>query len=226
MKKYVLIVAGGKGLRMGKDLPKQFLPLKGKPILMHTIERFYQYDADIHLVLVLPKAHQAYWQSLCETYQFSIKHQLADGGDTRFHSVSNGLKCVHDEALVAIHDGVRPFVSVSVIQACFEKASQCGAVIPVLPMVDSLRRYTDEGSCSVDRANYCSVQTPQVFTSSVILKAYEQRYSPLFTDDASVVESAGEIVSLVSGNSENCKITTPFDLLLGEMLLSQPEYNL
>lgn len=226
MKKYALIVAGGKGLRMGKDLPKQFLPLAGKPILMHTIERFYQYDNAINIVLVLPKEHQAYWQSLCETYQFTIQHQLINGGDTRFHSVRNGLKRVQHESLVAIHDGVRPFVSIAVIEECFNKAKQCGAVIPVLPMVDSLRCCRDTNSYAVDRTHFCAVQTPQVFTSTVILKAYEQTFSPLFTDDASVVEHMGERVSLITGNRENYKITTPFDLLLGEMLLSQPEYNL
>jgi 2-C-methyl-D-erythritol 4-phosphate cytidylyltransferase len=221
MDKYVLIVAGGKGLRMGGELPKQFLLLAGKPILMHTLEQFYLYDSAIKLVLVLPLDHQTYWKELCEAHQFIVPHQIAPGGETRFHSVRNGLQCVQTKGIVAIHDGVRPFVSQQVITRCFEQASLTGSAIPVLDMVESVRQYEGEGSRSVDRSRYCLVQTPQAFESTILLKSYEQSFSPQFTDDASVVESAGYTVTLVVGNKENCKITTPFDLILGACLLDQ-----
>lgn len=220
-KKYVLVVAGGKGLRMGKDLPKQFLLIGGKPILMHTVERFFSYDNEISIILVLPEAHQSYWLSLCEKYQFKIPHQIANGGETRFHSVRNGLEKVTSPGLVAIHDGVRPFVSNTVIEACFDEASRVGAVIPVLPLVDSIREYKNNGSHAVDRSLYCSVQTPQVFCSDLIKQAYCQTFSEKFTDDASVVEETGIPISLIPGNTENMKITSPFDLSIGELLLTQ-----
>ena len=221
MDKYALIVAGGKGLRMGKELPKQFLLLAGKPILMHTLEQFYHYNVAMKLVLVLPLDHQDYWKELCETYQFTVPHQIATGGETRFHSVRNGLQWVTTKGIVAIHDGVRPFVSQQVIARCFEQAELSGSAIPVLPMIESVREYVGDGSISVDRTHYCSVQTPQVFDSVQLLKAYELPFSPQFTDDASVLEAAGYSLTLVEGNRENCKITTPFDLLVGDCLLDQ-----
>ena len=221
MDKYALIVAGGKGLRMGKELPKQFLLLAGKPILMHTLEQFYHYNAAMKLVLVLPLDHQGYWKELCETYQFTVPHQIATGGETRFHSVRNGLQWVTTKGIVAIHDGVRPFVSQQVIARCFEQAELSGSAIPVLPMIESVREYVGDGSIAVDRTHYCSVQTPQVFDSVQLLKAYELPFSSQFTDDASVLEAAGYSLTLVEGNRENCKITTPFDLLVGDCLLDQ-----
>ena len=221
MDKYALIVAGGKGLRMGKELPKQFLLLAGKPILMHTLEQFYHYNAAMKLVLVLPLDHQDYWKELCETYQFTVPHQIATGGETRFHSVRNGLQWVTTKGIVAIHDGVRPFVSQQVIARCFEQAELSGSAIPVLPMIESVREYVGDGSISVDRTHYCSVQTPQVFDSVQLLQAYELPFSSQFTDDASVLEAAGYSLTLVEGNRENCKITTPFDLLVGDCLLDQ-----
>lgn len=221
MKKYVLVVAGGKGLRMGKNLPKQFLPVGGKPILMHTIERFFNYDENITIILVLPSDHQPYWKSLCREYNFALPHRIATGGETRFHSVLNGLKDVHGDGLIAVHDGVRPFVSTEVIGNCFREAAQTGAAIPVLPLIESIRRYDEAGSHSVDRTRYCSVQTPQVFCSSLLREAYNQSFSGSFTDDASVVEGIGHAVSLVEGNRENIKITIPLDLSLGEIILSQ-----
>lgn len=217
--KYVLVVAGGKGLRMGKDLPKQFLLIGGKPILMHTIECFFRYDAHIQIILVLPEEHQVYWKSLCDTYLFDIPHVIAQGGESRFHSVRNGLQKVIQPGLVAVHDGVRPFVSGEVIGRCFDEADRTGTAIPVMPLVESLRTYDKDGSHAVDRNRYCSVQTPQVFRSDLLKNAYRQSFKDTYTDDASVVEAYGVPVTLTTGNPENIKITNPFDLTVGELLL-------
>ncbi len=219
MKKYVLIVAGGKGLRMGGDIPKQFLPIGGKPVLMRTMEAFYVYDNAIEIILVLPVEQQAYWKSLCEEYAFSLPYLIADGGETRFHSVRNGLKLVREEGLVGVHDGVRPFVSQEVIARCFTEVEEKGAVIPVVSIIETLRHLSKTGSNMVDRDKYKLVQTPQVFAVSLLRRAYRQDYSPLFTDDASVVEAAGIPVFLVEGNRENIKLTTPFDLKIANALI-------
>ena len=218
MKKHIIIVAGGKGLRMGGDIPKQFLPVCGKPVLMRTMEAFYAYDADIHIILVLPVSQQAYWKELCREYQFALSHDIANGGDTRFHSVMNGLALVEGNGLVGVHDGVRPFVSQEVIARCYEEAADCKAVIPVIDVVETVRHLTAEGSETVPRDQYKLVQTPQVFEVDLLRRAYQQTYIDLFTDDASVVEALGEKVYLVQGNRENIKLTTPFDLKLAEML--------
>ncbi|WP_293711632.1 2-C-methyl-D-erythritol 4-phosphate cytidylyltransferase [uncultured Parabacteroides sp.] len=229
MRRYVLIVAGGKGLRMGGDLPKQFIPLEGKPVLMHTLEAFHRWDASAELVLVLPEDHQPYWNMLCREIGCKVPHRIANGGETRFHSVRNGLEFLSEEienasernekALIAVHDGVRPFVSSEVIETCFNEAEKNGAVIPVMPMIDSLRETDEKGSHPVDRSRYFAVQTPQVFCADLLLKAYEQDFTSLFTDDASVVEAMGEAIHMVTGNRENIKITTPFDLLIAEALI-------
>lgn len=218
MKKHIIIVAGGKGLRMGGDIPKQFLPVCGKPVLMRTLEAFYAYDADIHIILVLPVSQQAYWKELCQEYQFALSHDIANGGDTRFHSVMNGLALVEGDGLVGVHDGVRPFVSQEVIARCYEEAADCKAVIPVIDVVETVRHLTEDGSETVPRDHYKLVQTPQVFEVALLRRAYQQMYTDLFTDDASVVEALGEKVHLVQGNRENIKLTTPFDLKLAEML--------
>ena len=218
MKKHILIVAGGKGLRMGGDIPKQFLPVCGKPVLMRTLEAFHVYDASIHLILVLPVSQQAYWKQLCEEYQFNLAHEIADGGETRFHSVKNGLALVKEDGLVGVHDGVRPFVSQEVIARCYDEALSLKAVIPVVGVVETVRHLTDEGSETVPRDQYKLVQTPQVFDVALLRRAYEQTYTDMFTDDASVVEALGEKVYLVEGNRENIKLTTPFDLKLAELL--------
>ena len=218
MKKHIIIVAGGKGLRMGGDIPKQFLPVCGKPVLMRTLEAFHAYDSSIHIILVLPVSQQAYWQELCQEYQFTLAHDIANGGDTRFHSVKNGLALVEGEGLVGVHDGVRPFVSQEVITRCYEEASLKKAVIPVIGVVETVRHLTDEGSETVPRDQYKLVQTPQVFDVALLRRAYQQEFTDMFTDDASVVEALGEKVYLVEGNRENIKLTTPFDLKLAEML--------
>ena len=221
MEKYVIIVAGGKGLRMGGDIPKQFVPINGMPVLMRTIEAFYAYDPQINIILVLPSAHQAYWKELCEEYHFSIPYQLANGGETRFHSVKNGLALIPSTGgVVGVHDGVRPFVAQSVIKECYEQAAQLQAVVPVTEVVETVRFIREDGgSETVPRDRYKLVQTPQVFTVDLLKKAYAQEYIPLFTDDASVVEHCGATVNLVKGNRENIKLTTPFDLKVAEALL-------
>ena len=203
---------------MGGDIPKQFLPVCGKPVLMRTLEAFHAYDASMCLILVLPVSQQAYWRQLCEEYQFELVHEIANGGDTRFHSVKNGLALVEEDGLVGVHDGVRPFVSQEVITRCYEEAASLKAVIPVIGVVETVRHLTEEGSETVPRDQYKLVQTPQVFDVTLLHRAYQQEYTDLFTDDASAVEALGEKVYLVEGNRENIKLTTPFDLKLAELL--------
>ena len=221
MSDYIIVVAGGKGLRMGGDIPKQFLPINGRPVLMRTLERFREYDEDINIILVLPKAQQDYWSHLCSEYDFHIPHQIADGGATRFHSVQNGLKLIPDTAqgIVGVHDGVRPFVSTDVISHCYEAARVHKAVIPVTPVVETLRHINADGSGdNVLRSDYRLVQTPQTFDIQLLKQANKQQYRESFTDDASVVEGIGQKVTMVEGNRENIKITTPFDLVIAEAL--------
>lgn len=217
--KYALIVAGGKGLRMGTELPKQFLPIGGKPVLMRTIEVFYACDAEIQIILVLPRSQQEYWGQLCREYHFLLPHALADGGETRFHSVRNGLAMVKTPGLVGVHDGVRPFVSQEVISRCFDLAATQKAVIPVIDVVETVRHLEGEKSATVNREDYKLVQTPQVFDAQLLKQAYEQPYTSRFTDDASVVEALGLPIFLTPGNRENIKITTPFDLKIATALL-------
>lgn len=219
---YIIIVAGGKGLRMGADIPKQFIPVGGKPILMHTIERFHAYDSAMYIILVLPESQQDYWRQLCLTYHFEVEHRVVNGGETRFESSKNGLNAIPEGAqgLVGIHDGVRPFVSLTAIGACYDAAKTSHAVIPVLPVTDTLRHInTAEGDKNVLRSDYRIVQTPQVFDIALVKKAFQQPYRESFTDDASVVEALGHQVTMVEGNRENIKVTTPFDLKIAETLL-------
>ncbi len=223
MKKYALVVAGGKGLRMGSEIPKQFIPVQGRPVLMRTLDVFHAYDESVELIVVLPVAQQDYWNGLCREHDFRIPCRLADGGETRFHSVANGLAWVPDgetDALVAVHDGVRPFVSRGVIAACYETAFRERAAVPVVEVVETLRRLAGGGSAAVDRARYRLVQTPQTFRADVLKAAYRQEFCPSFTDDASAVEAMGVPVKLVPGNRENIKITTPFDLRVADALLA------
>ena len=219
--KAVIIVAGGKGLRMGGDIPKQFLPIGGKPILMHTIERFLSFDEEMQVVLVLPESQQDYWHALCGQYHFTCPYTLANGGETRFHSVKNGLAKVSSEAtLIGVHDGVRPFVSIDTIRACYEEAARSAAVIPVTDVVETVRHIVNpKESETVPRSDYKLVQTPKVFSAYLLRQAYSQPYIDFFTDDASVVERMGHPVTLVPGNRENIKITTPFDLTIAEAIL-------
>jgi 2-C-methyl-D-erythritol 4-phosphate cytidylyltransferase len=218
---YVIIVAGGKGLRMGSDIPKQFLPIGGKPVLMRTLERFRAYDTDLKIILVLPEAQQDYWRQLCEQYHFDVKYELTNGGQTRFHSVQNGLALIPDDAegVVGVHDGVRPFPSIDVIRNCYTTARTAKAVIPVIPVVETVRQLENESSVTVPRDKYRLVQTPQTFDIQLLKAANRQPYNDGFTDDASVVESYGHDITLVEGNRENIKITTPYDMKIAEVLL-------
>ena len=220
---YVIIVAGGKGLRMGGDIPKQFLPIGGKPVLMRTLERFREYSADLQIILVLPETQQDYWLQLCKEYHFEVAYQLANGGQTRFHSVQNGLALVPDDAegVVGVHDGVRPFASIEVIRNCYETARTAKAVIPVIPVVETLRHLEANHSKTVPRNNYRLVQTPQCFDIQLLKAANRQSYDDGFTDDASVVERYGHAVTLVEGNRENIKITTPYDLVVAEAVIGK-----
>jgi len=236
---YIIIVAGGKGLRMGTDIPKQFLPIGGKPVLMRTIERFREYSKDIQTILVLPKAQQEYWHQLCREYEFPLQSEggrgrflLADGGETRFHSVQHGLALIPDDAqgVVGVHDGVRPFPSLDVISRCYETARQKKAVIPVIPIVETVRHLIGESdiqrSITVPRGDYRLVQTPQTFDIQLLQAAYRQPYNEGFTDDASVVEAYGYDVTLVEGNRENIKITTPYDLTVAEAVIQTQKHIL
>ena len=227
MKDYVIIVAGGKGLRMGTDIPKQFLPIGGRPVLMRTIERFREYSPDLQIILVLPKAQQDYWRQLCQEYHFPLpqqegdrggSYQLADGGETRFHSVQHGLALIPNDAqgVVGVHDGVRPFPSIDVIRRCYETARTQKAVVPVVPVVETLRHIA-EGT--KPRGDYRLVQTPQTFDIQLLKAANRQPYCEDFTDDASVVEAYGHAITLVEGNRENIKITTPYDLKIAEVII-------
>ena len=258
---YVIIVAGGKGLRMGGDIPKQFLPIGGKPVLMRTIERFHEYSTSLQVILVLPESQQDYWRQLCQQYQYPLpsegaeggSYRLANGGETRFHSVQNGLALIPDDAegVVGVHDGVRPFPSVDVIRNCYETARTRKAVVPVVPVVETLRHINSssplggaEGGVTVPRSEYRLVQTPQCFDIQLLKAAFKraqsqacldsaergqarlkvkaanrQPYTDMFTDDASVVEAFGFDITLVEGNRENIKLTTPFDLKLAEVLI-------
>lgn len=220
MKKYVIVVAGGKGLRMGGEIPKQFIPVKGKPVLMRTLETFYACDPNIELIVVLPVEQRSYWEHLCAEYGFTLTHRVAAGGETRFHSVKNGLALVEEDGVVGVHDGVRPFVSAEVIANCYAQAAALQVVVPVTDVVETVRHLLPEGgSETVSRNDYKLVQTPQVFTVELLKRAYAQDYKPFFTDDASVVEALGQPVHLVSGNRENIKLTTPFDLKVAESLI-------
>lgn len=220
MEKYVIIVAGGSGKRMGGEMPKQFLLVAGKPILMHTVEAFAHADEGFKFILVLPEAHFTTWHELVAEYNFSIPVTLVAGGAERFFSVKNALAHVPNGALVAVHDGVRPFASKETILEAFAVAAEKGSAVPVIDEVDSLRRVQEGESQAVNRSEYKRVQTPQVFQSTILKKAYNQEFSFLFTDDASVVEGIGHAITLTTGNVENIKITTPHELLLAEALIN------
>ncbi len=221
MKKYVVIVAGGSGTRMNSVVPKQFLELNGKPVLMHTIEKFVEALPNINIILVLSAAYKADWEALCEKHNFKCSFQMAEGGETRFHSVKSGLAFVPENCVVGVHDAARPLVSVRTILAAFEMAEKAGNASPAVSITESMREMYDKGNRAVDRNNYYIIQTPQCFQSGRIKSAFLQEYTSAFTDDASVLEAAGEKINLVEGNRENIKITTPQDLIIAEALMQK-----
>lgn len=220
MQLYVVIVAGGSGKRMGSEIPKQFLELEGRPVLMHTIERFKAFSESIEIITVLPENQLRHWIDLQKKYSFTIPQTIVKGGSTRFHSVRNGLKFVYTPGLVAIHDGVRPFVSLDTIKRCFSTAEKLGNAIPAISPAESFRIVSESGSSPVNRLNVRLIQTPQVFITELIKKAYLQEYKPEYSDDATVLEGTGEKINIIEGNRENIKITNPEDLLISKALLS------
>jgi 2-C-methyl-D-erythritol 4-phosphate cytidylyltransferase len=218
MNLYALIVAGGSGSRMGTNIPKQFLELAGKPVLMRTIERFWSFDVSTKIIIILPEDQLTYWEELQKKYSFSIPNTVVKGGPARFFSVKNGLDKVEDNGFVAIHDGVRPLVSTDTIKRCFIAAEKFGNAVPVISPADSVRMITGQGNIPVNRQYLRIIQTPQVFDSKLIKRAYLQDYNPDFTDDATLLEKTGETIHLVEGNRENLKITNPGDLAVAEAL--------
>ena len=224
MNSYAIIVAGGKGLRMGGEVPKQFLPIGGKPVLMHTIEAFRIALEGVRIVLVLPAEQHDYWKRLCDEYGFHSPELIAKGGETRFHSVRNGLALLPDDAdaVVGVHDGVRPFVSADTIRRCYAAAAEGKAVVPVVPVVETVRQILPDGkSVTRPRNDYRLVQTPQTFPLTLLHQAYQQPYTEAFTDDASVFEALGKEIVMIEGNRENIKLTTPNDLCFAEYVIKQ-----
>jgi len=218
MKCSIIITAGGVGKRIGGDLPKQFLLLAGEPILFHTIRCFYVFDSAAQIIVSLPEDWLSYWQDLCRQYRFEVAHEVVAGGKERFHSVQNALQLASGD-LIAVHDGVRPFPSLQTSQKCFEIAETQGSAVPVVELKESLRELTGNSSIALVRSRYRLVQTPQVFRSKIIRKAYAREYHDSIADDASLVEASGVDIWLVQGNDENMKITTPTDLILAEAIL-------
>jgi 2-C-methyl-D-erythritol 4-phosphate cytidylyltransferase len=216
---YVVIVAGGSGKRMGMDTPKQYLELAGKPVLMHTIERFMSFSSSIEIITVLPENQLRYWRDLQKKYSFDVPQTIVKGGAHRYISVKHGLEFVGTPGLVAIHDGVRPLVKLDTIKRCFETAEKFGNAIPVISPADSLRLETSKGNKWINRNEVKLVQTPQVFDADLIKKAYRQEYDTSFTDDATVLEKTGVKINMVEGNRENIKITNPEDLFIAQTLL-------
>jgi 2-C-methyl-D-erythritol 4-phosphate cytidylyltransferase len=219
MERSTIIVAGGTGKRMGATVPKQFLLLKGEPLLFHTLRAFHRFDPAMQLVLVLPQDHHATWDDLCAEHDFEVPHELVAGGAERFHSTQAGLAAVRHDGLVAVHDGVRPLLSSALIARCFAAAEEHGAAIPVVPISSSVRELTNEGSQPLDRSRLRAVQTPQCFRVPLLRRAFELPYDPAFTDEATLVERLGVDVHLVEGEDLNIKVTTPFDLQVAEGVL-------
>ena len=220
MKKSIVIVAGGKGIRFGADLPKQFLPMNGKPVLMHTIDAFYNCDNSFDIAVVIPENHFSFWDKLCKKHNFTTPHKVIPGGATRWEAVKNGLNGVDEDSIIGVHDGVRPLISAKLINSLYSEADYHGAVIPAIKVTDSLRllNHDNDKSIAVDRELYRAVQTPQVFKGNIIKEAYNMPYEEVFTDDASVVEKYGVEIKIVEGEDTNIKITSAKDLVIAELL--------
>jgi len=225
LEKIALIVAGGTGKRMKSQVPKQFMLLKGIPVLMHTMNIFHRYEPGMRIILVLPGDQIEAWKDLCGKYVFTIRHETVTGGEMRFHSIQKNLDRIPEQCLVAVHDGVRPLVSMDTIHRCFTAAEIGGNAVPCLEIPETLRIMDEKGNRPVDRTLYRLIQTPQVFFGGMLKEAYQQEYQNCFTDDASVVESRGHSICLVDGNPENIKITLKQDLGIAEFLLQGMEEN-
>ncbi len=222
MKKYVVIVAGGVGKRMGGEIPKQFIEVLGLPVVFHTINQFYQYDSSIEIIVSLQESYFDFWDELCERYQMKWSYTKIAAGKERFFTVKNALDFLSEKSgFVAIHDAVRPVVGIETIERCFRSALQNNSGVPVVPLTESLRKVIKNTSAAVKREDYVVVQTPQCFELKVLCEAYNQSYQDYFTDDASVFEANGGVVFTVNGNVENLKITSPMDLVFVELLLKQ-----
>ena len=219
LKEYALIVAGGKGTRMKTKLPKQFLELNGLPVLMHTINAFYRYNQNTEVILVLPEDDFQLWEELCIKHNFKKNIKLQKGGDSRFQSVKNGLSLIEDEGLVAIHDGVRPLVSEDIIGASYRLAAVHDSAVAAVRLKESIRMTDQDNTKAMDRSRFRLIQTPQTFKTKLIKQAYEGKEDSSLTDDASVAERAGHIISLFEGSYENIKITTPEDLVVAKALM-------
>lgn len=224
IKKYAVIVAGGKGTRMGAAVPKQFLPLLGKPLLCYPIEAFAQAMSGINLILVLPEDQLRSAQIVLRSYLGGVDVTIVAGGETRYHSVQNGLKVIKDDGIVFVHDGARPLVSTELILRCYVQAMEKGSAIPTIAVTESLRVVDDNNSRPVDREHIRIIQTPQTFHSSILLPAFEQEYQTSFTDEATVLEAFGTKVHLIDGARDNIKVTTPEDMLIAEVLLKARNY--
>jgi 2-C-methyl-D-erythritol 4-phosphate cytidylyltransferase len=221
-KQAVIFVAGGTGTRMGRPLPKQFLTLNNTPILIHTLRNFYSFNRNFEMIVVMHHDYISFWKDLCLQFEDVPEHTVVAGGEERFHSVKNGIEAVSADVLyIAIHDAVRPLVSHETLARCFNTLNEHNAVVPAIPINDSIREVHGVLNKSVDRSLYKRIQTPQCFESSILKEAYSKPFSPLFTDDASVVEANGHSVFLVEGNLENIKITSPIDLIVGESLTAK-----
>lgn len=225
MKTIAIIVAGGSGTRFGAEVPKQFLDLGGRPILMRTIDAFWeQGNGSLEIIVTLPADQMGLWHELRERYAFAVPHRVVPGGETRWHSVKNALDSIGDidgVDVIAVHDGVRPLAGVDLINRVLDAARRDGAAIPVVMLNDSVRQVDGDNSHALDRSSLRAVQTPQAFDAHLLVNAYVQPFKPTFTDDASVVERAGHRVTLVEGDPRNLKITRPMDLALAEYLLNQ-----
>lgn len=221
MKKYAVLVAGGSGTRMGCTVPKQFLVLAGKPVLLHSIEKFLEAFFDIEIILVIHPSFIEQAKALIKSLPAASKISVIPGGETRFHSVKNGLKQVKEGAVVFVHDAVRCLVSESLIHCCYEQALSKGSAIPAISITDSVRMIDGDTTKVIDRNLLKAIQTPQTFRSEIILPAFEQEYNNAFTDEATVVEAAGQEVFLIEGEKENIKITVPADLIIAEHLVNK-----
>jgi len=222
MNRYAVIVAAGSGMRMGAPIPKQFLEVGGRPILMHTLNRFVAFDASIRLVVVLHPDYIEFWRSLCEKHDYSVPHSIVSGGSERFFSVQNAIQSLLDteEAIVGIHDAVRPMVSVATLERCYATVQETGSAVPCISVNDSMRIVDADGNRSINRSSLRIIQTPQCFRLNLLRRSFTQEYNTAFTDDASVVEALGESIELVEGNRENIKVTTPEDMHWLNLLLT------